>query len=71
VGFLARIGNSFKRMGGFFRDCWLELKKVRWPNRKELVSYTIVVITTVTIIGVFFAVIDLGLSELIRFIFQN
>lgn len=68
---MGKIGNGFKRMGGFFKDCWSELKKVRWPNRKEMVSYTLVVITTVTIIGIFFAVIDLGLSAMIRFIFQN
>ena len=68
VGFLARIGDTFKRSAGFFRDGWLELKKVRWPNRKELTSYTIVVLVTVIVIALFFTVIDLGLSQILFWI---
>jgi preprotein translocase subunit SecE len=64
VGFLSRIGN-------FFRDGWFELKKVRWPNRKELTSYTIVVLSTVTLVAIFFAIIDLGLSEILRLVFRK
>jgi preprotein translocase subunit SecE len=68
VGFLARIGAGFKRTGNFFKDSWQELKKVRWPNRKELTSYTIVVLVTVTLIGIFFYLIDIGLTQLLDFI---
>jgi preprotein translocase subunit SecE len=71
VGFLSRIGNNFKKSANFFRDGWLELKKVRWPNRKELISYTIVVLSTVTLVAIFFAIVDLGLSELLRLIFSK
>lgn len=66
MGFLARIGTSFKRTGNFFRDSWQELKKVRWPNRKELTSYTIVVLVTVTVLAVFFYLIDLLLSLIVE-----
>lgn len=31
----------------FFRNVTAELKKVNWPSRKELITYTIVVIVTV------------------------
>jgi preprotein translocase subunit SecE len=68
VGFLARLGTGFKKWPVFFRDVWTELKKVRWPNRKELTSYTLVVLTTVILITVFFAVIDLGISQIIELI---
>jgi preprotein translocase subunit SecE len=68
VGFLARLGAGFKKWPTFFRDVWTELKKVRWPNRKELTGYTIVVLTTVTLITVFFTVIDLGISQIIEMI---
>lgn len=71
VGFLSRVGNGFKKSANFFRDGWLELKKVRWPNRKELTSYTIVVLSTVTLVAIFFAIIDLGLSELLRVILRR
>jgi preprotein translocase subunit SecE len=68
MGFISKIGNGFKSVGNFFRDSWTELKKVRWPNRKELVNYTLVVIATVVFISVFFAVVDLGISEILRMV---
>ncbi|RSL29283.1 preprotein translocase subunit SecE, partial [Salibacterium salarium] len=42
------------------------MKRVSWPTRKELTKYTIVVIATIAFFVVFFAVVDLGLSELVR-----
>ncbi|MCA1057158.1 preprotein translocase subunit SecE [Rossellomorea aquimaris] len=55
-------------MVNFFRNVASEMRKVSWPKRKELTRYTITVITTVIFVAVFFAVIDLGISELMRFI---
>ncbi|WP_201716412.1 preprotein translocase subunit SecE [Rossellomorea arthrocnemi] len=52
----------------FFRNVALEMRKVSWPKRKELTRYTITVITTVVFVALFFAVIDLGISELMRLI---
>lgn len=66
MGFLSKIGNGFKKSANFFRDGWLELKKVRWPNRKEMTSYTLVVLCTVVLIAIFFTIIDKGLSELLN-----
>lgn len=68
VGFFARIGAGFRRSGEFLGDVWSELKKVRWPNRKELTSYTLVVLIAVTLLAVFFFAIDLGISRLIDLI---
>lgn len=68
MGFLAKLGAGFKQWPVFLRDVWQELKKVRWPNRKELISYTAVVLVTVTLIALFFAVIDLGISQIIALI---
>lgn len=59
-----------QRLIGFFRDTVREMKKVSWPKRKELTRYTIIVMTTVTFAAIFFAVIDLGISELIRVILE-
>lgn len=65
VGFFSRIGAGFRNIGGFFGDVWSELKKVRWPNRKELTTYTVVVLTTVLLLAIFIYVIDLGISTLV------
>jgi preprotein translocase subunit SecE len=59
-----------KRLTEFFRNVGREMRKVSWPKRKELTKYTIVVISTVIIMSVFFAVIDLGISELIRLVIE-
>ncbi|MGM7724568.1 preprotein translocase subunit SecE [uncultured Metabacillus sp.] len=59
-----------QRLVNFFRDVSREMKKVSWPKGKELTKYTITVVTTVVFFSVFFAVIDLGISSLIRLIFE-
>jgi preprotein translocase subunit SecE len=58
----------FKRSVDFLRDSWGELKRVRWPNRKELVSYTIVTIVTCLLIILLIFLFDLGISYLLRLI---
>ncbi|AEH46175.1 preprotein translocase subunit SecE [Parageobacillus thermoglucosidasius] len=59
-----------QRMINFFKDVAREMKKVSWPSRKELVNYTVIVLATVAFFTVFFAVVDLGISELIRLVFE-
>ena len=59
-----------RRILEFFRGVSREMKKVSWPKKKELTTYTITVLSTVIIMAVFFAVVDLGLSELIRVILK-
>ena len=68
VGFLSRIGASFRRTGGFFSDVMSELKKVRWPNRKELTSYTIVVMVTIIAVTIYFWLLDIGISSIVELI---
>lgn len=70
MAFLAKMRQGFGSTFSFFADCWSELKKVKWPNRKELTSYTIVVIVTVLFITIYFAILDLGISELLRLVFN-
>lgn len=62
------IKNGFLRIINFIRDGVRELKKVRWPSRKELISYSTVVIFTVVFVTVFFFVVDLGVSSLLQLV---
>jgi preprotein translocase subunit SecE len=66
MGFIDRL----KRGPVFLKEVWTELKKVTWPTRKELTSYTLVVIVTVVLIAIFFAIIDLGISQLLGLLFK-
>ncbi|MGB2992226.1 MAG: preprotein translocase subunit SecE [Paenisporosarcina sp.] len=53
-------------ISGFFGNVVSEMRKVSWPKRKELTRYTIIVLSTVVVMAIFFAVIDLGISEAVR-----
>lgn len=54
--------NIFK----FFKDVSREMRKVTWPKGPELVSYTITVVATVAFVAIFFAVVDLGISQILN-----
>lgn len=55
----------FGKIKNFIRQVKGELKKVNWPNKKELSSYTLVVLITVVTLIIFIGVIDLILSNVI------
>jgi len=56
-----------KRTGArqFLREVRLELKKVDWPTRKELISYSVVVLVTITVLTSFVFAVDYLFSKLI------
>jgi len=43
----------------FLREVKVELKKVTWPNRKETIGSTLVVIVVVLLMSFYFGIIDL------------
>ena len=50
----------------FLQECWIELKKVHWPSRKETQAATIVVIIGVTIVALYLGLVDFVVSWIIR-----
>ena len=60
----------FKRIAEFFHDVKLELKKVVFPTRKEVVGSTWVVIVSVLIAAVFLGVVDAVLARLMTSVFK-
>ncbi|WP_391858281.1 MULTISPECIES: preprotein translocase subunit SecE [Streptomyces] len=59
----------FARMGLFYRQVIAELRKVVWPSRSDLMSYTTVVIAFVAVMIGIVTVIDWGFTELIKYVF--
>ena len=53
-------------IGSFFKNVVSEMRKVSWPKRKELTRYTIIVLSTVIFMALFFALVDTVISELFR-----
>ncbi|MCA0989459.1 preprotein translocase subunit SecE [Guptibacillus algicola] len=62
------MASIVQRSGKFLREVTREMKRVSWPTRKDLTRYTIVTVSTVIFVAVFFALIDQGISSLIRLI---
>lgn len=50
-------------MREFFRDFKAEFKRVRWPNKKELTTQTITVITTSLVVAAIIFVMDAVFSS--------
>ena len=50
------------RTRDFLRDVWVEMKKVSWPGRSEVVGTTVVVIVACFLFGFYLFVVDSGLS---------
>jgi preprotein translocase subunit SecE len=60
----------FKRIAEFFQDVKLELKKVVFPSRKEVIGSTWVVIVSVLIAAVFLGIVDMSLAKLMTAVFK-
>ncbi len=46
------------RLTGFFRSVWAELKRVQWPDRRQISTLTSVVIGFVILAGAYLGLID-------------
>ncbi len=56
-------GNPLTRIALFYRQVIAELRKVVWPSRNELVTYTIVVLVFVVIVIAIVSVLDFVFSK--------
>ncbi|HBG92310.1 MAG: preprotein translocase subunit SecE [Nitrospirae bacterium RIFOXYB2_FULL_43_5] len=55
----------FNRIKEFFKEVKIEVKKVVYPSKDELIGSTWVVIIAVVVVSLFLGVVDLGLSKLV------
>jgi len=58
--------SSGTSIGRFLREVFDELRKVVWPTWGELYRYTLVVIFTVIVLGLFIGGVDYGISEFLK-----
>ena len=61
--------NLFGRIGLFYRQVLAELHKVIWPTRRELITYTTVVLAFVTGLTIIVAILDNLFGRGVLFIF--
>ena len=53
----------------FYRQIVAELRKVIWPTRRELITYTTVVIVFVAVLTVFVSILDGAFGRLVLWVF--
>lgn len=44
---------------GWFKEAFAEVKKVRWPSKKEMIKYSIATIVFILFFALFFYLIEL------------
>ena len=65
----ARVGPA-ERARRFVREVRAEVRKVVWPTRRELTTYTAVVIVTVLVAAAVLGVVDLVVSEFLAVVLR-
>jgi len=58
--------NKIEELKKFFNGTKSELRKVHWPDRRQVITYTSVVLVTVALMSVLIWVADMGLSALLQ-----
>ena len=61
----------FARIINFIREVVAELRKVIWPTRKELITYTAVVVVFVTIMLTVVGLLDFGFAKIVLWVFGD
>ena len=66
---MATQSNAVKKEGGkFFKGIKSELKKVNWPNRKELINHTLVVLAVCIFSAAMIGVLDLAFNAILKLV---
>ena len=60
----------FARIGRWFHELKVELKKVVWPTRKQTINNTLIVIACVVFVGIFIWLFDAVANALIQALFH-
>lgn len=63
--------NPFLFVWNYLKQVVAEMRKVIWPNRKQMVSYTGVVLAFLVFMVALIGFVDLGLAKLVLLIFGN
>ena len=53
-----RVSGSLQKATEFFHDVRVELKKVTWPTKDDVVATTGVVLATVAFFGLYLAIVE-------------
>lgn len=67
---MEKIREYIDRLLRFLREVKQETKKVTWPQKKEIISSTIVVIISTFAIAFFLGFVDITLQKLLSYLIR-
>lgn len=62
----AQTENNKGKFSTYFRGVKAEMKKVAWPNKKELINYTGIVVGISAIVSIVVYLLDLGIHGVLQ-----
>ena len=73
TSFWSKVAKFFKKLWfkivGFFVRTYQEMRRMRWPSKKTLISSTGVVLSFVFLFGVYIILDDFIIAQIFRFIY--
>jgi len=63
---LAWFKNLPQKIAKPFRNMYYELKKVTWPSKHKLITYSVIVLVFMLFMGIVIGLLDTGASALVR-----
>lgn len=60
-----------KRLQNYVKDSFAELSKVTWLSRNQAIKIAMIVLGVCAVVSAFLVVIDLGFSELSKFVISK
>ena len=65
------VSGWWNRSRTFLTEVRNELKRVTWPSQKEVYATTVMVILTSAFFGIFLWLVDLTLTEAVKWVFRR
>ena len=68
---VAKKQKKTNKLVKFFRETKAELKKVTWPEKKQLIHNTLIILVFIIITCIILSVCDVAFSSLLDFVTQS
>jgi preprotein translocase subunit SecE len=60
------VKEKTEQLKTYFKEVYLETKRVTWPSRKDTLKGTYVILITVVVAATFLGIVDFTIGKLIR-----
>lgn len=65
------VRESFDSLKDYFKEVYLESKRITFPSRKDTLKGTYVILITVFVASLFLGIVDVSLARIIQALFSG